>query len=91
MGKRKKIKALRTQVEQLAERLPDKGDLLEDVSEKISGKPKKKRRFLRKVALVGVLTAAVGGAVAFFKSKSDDGLLPPYSPNPGGAPPKPSI
>jgi len=41
MGKRKKIKALRAQIEELTERLPDKDDLFDQ--------PKKKRGFLRKV------------------------------------------
>jgi len=72
MGKRKKIKALRAQIEELTERLPDKDDLFDQ--------PKKKRGFLRKVAFVGLLTAVAGAAVAVFKSQSGGALLPPYSP-----------
>ncbi|WP_293785572.1 hypothetical protein [uncultured Aeromicrobium sp.] len=87
---------------EVMDRLPDKSELLamrdqlidrlpDDVSDRLPVETKKKKRFagVRKVALVGLLAAAVGGVVAFLKAKADDAQVPPYTPPPAPNPSEP--
>ncbi|MBM9463730.1 hypothetical protein JL108_09735 [Aeromicrobium sp. YIM 150415] len=122
MGKRKKAKALRAQVEELAghlpdreefadlrdqvvDRLPDKKELVslrdqlidrlpDDVSDRLPVETKKKKRFkaVRRLAVVGLVAAGIGGVVAYLKAKADDAQVPPYTPPPSPTdPPKPAV